>query len=316
MTTLAATRLALAVVAVAAVALGVLVLALRRRASGLAADLAAARERIGRLEADLDTALRPATGATTAERALRTMVGTAVETAARVRRHGVTGLLAMSLDDLTAWALERRPDILEIAAPDGSVTLLFSDIEDSTALNHRLGDRTWVKVLEAHDALVRGAIERRRGQVVKTAGDGFMVAFRDPTAAVLAARSIQRSLARSLDPRLRLTPVRVRIGVHTGTVISRDGDYFGRNVALAARVASLAGGGEVLLSDAVAQAARGHRKVVVESAGDAELKGLPGRHRLWRLRWDAAARDGLPGDAAADAAQDAAGVLPGTDSRD
>lgn len=257
------------------------------------AELERTRAQVTRLEADLDTALRPSPAASTAERAVRAVVGTA----ARVRRHGVTGVLAMSLDELTAWALEQRPDILEVAAPDGTVTLLFSDIEDSTALNHRLGDRAWVKVLEAHDALVRGAIERRRGQVVKTAGDGFMVAFRDPTSAALAARAIQRSLTRSLDPRLRLTPVRVRIGVHTGTVISRDGDYFGRNVALAARVAALAGGGEVLVSDPVATAVRGHRKLVLEPAGDVALKGLPGSHRVWRLLPEARPPRELPASA-------------------
>lgn len=297
MTLLAALALVVSLV-LAAVTLGLLRALARTRA-----ELADAQARIHRLEADLDTALRPSPAASTAERAVRAVVGTA----ARVRRHGVTGLLAMSLEELTAWALEQRPDILEVAAPDGTVTLLFSDIEDSTALNHRLGDRTWVKVLEAHDALVRGAIERRRGQVVKTAGDGFMVAFRDPTSAALAARAIQRSLTRSLDPRLRLTPVRVRIGVHTGTVISRDGDYFGRNVALAARVAALAGGGEVLVSDAVAVAVRGHRKLVLEPAGDVALKGLPGSHRVWRLLPEARPPRELP------ASEDAAESTSDTD---
>lgn len=266
------------------------------------AELAEARATIERLHADLDTALRPPPASTVAERAVRAVVGTA----ARVRRHGVTGLLALSLEDLTAWALEKRPDILEVAAPDGTVTLLFSDIEDSTALNDRLGDRAWVKVLEAHDAVVRAAVERRRGQVVKTAGDSFMVAFRDPTEAVRAARSIQRTLARTLDPRLRLTPVRVRIGVHTGRVISRDGDYFGTNVALAARIAALADGGEVLVSDAVATAVGAHPKLPLEDVGTVPLKGLPGEHRVWRLRWDA----GRPLAAVPDAEAEA-GPAPG-----
>uniref|UniRef100_UPI0035122E61 adenylate/guanylate cyclase domain-containing protein n=1 Tax=Nocardioides sp. TaxID=35761 RepID=UPI0035122E61 len=232
-------------------------------------------------EADLDAARRPRPPVSPAERAMRALVGTA----ARVRERGVAGMLSSSLDDLAAWASDEQSDILQVAAPDGTVTLLFSDIEDSTALNDRLGDKAWVRVLAAHDALVRAMVDKRRGRVVKTAGDSFMVAFRDPVAAVLAARGIQRALARTLDPRLRLTPVRVRIGVHTGTVISRDGDYFGRNVSMAARVAALADGGEVLVTQAVRDetSESGDRRMRFEEAGTVELKGLPGEHDLWRL---------------------------------
>ena len=239
---------------------------------------------VRQLESDLDAALRPAPPTSPVERALRAVVGTA----AGVREHGVRGgvsrLLTASLDDLTSWALDDRPDILQVAAPDGSVALLFSDIVGSTALNDRLGDKAWVRVLEAHDLLVRSKIEKRRGQVVKTGGDSFMVAFRDPVSAVLAARSIQRALARTLDPRLRLTPVRVRIGVHHGVVVSRDGDYFGRNVAMSARVAALADGGEVLVTDAVRETTveSGDDRMRFEDAGTVELKGL-GEHTLWRL---------------------------------
>jgi class 3 adenylate cyclase len=256
--------------------IGVLVLA-----AGLRRRLVVSQAMVEQLEADLDAALRPRPGVSPAERAMRALVGTA----ARVREHGVAGLLSSSLDDLAAWASDERPDILRVAGADGTVTLFFSDIEDSTALNDRMGDRAWVRVLASHDALVRAMVDKRRGQVVKTAGDSVMAAFRDPTSAVLAARGIQRALARTLDPRLRLTPVRVRIGVHTGTVISRDGDYFGRNVAMAARVAALADGGEVLVSATVREAAEesGDRRMVFEDAGTVELKGLPVEHPLSRL---------------------------------
>lgn len=267
-----------------AVLCGVLVLAL----GGAAAYLLLLRRRleenramVQQLEADLDAALRPRPPVSPAERAVRALVGTA----ARVREQGVAGLLGSSLEDLTSWALTERADVLQVAAPDGTVALLFSDIEDSTALNEKLGDRAWVRVLASHDALVRAMVDKRHGQVVKTAGDGFMVAFRDPVSAVLAARGVQRALARTLDPRLRLAPVRVRIGVHHGSVISRDGDYFGRNVAMAARVAALADGGEVLVTQAVRDQAEesGDRRMRFQDAGTVELKGLPGEHRLSRL---------------------------------
>ena len=171
-----------------------------------------------------------------------------------------------------------------MADSDGRVTLLFSDIEDSTPLNERLGDDTWVRVLAAHDSLVRARVDKYRGQVVKTSGDGFMVAFRDAEAACRAAVGIQRDLRRTLDPMLRVVaPVKVRIGIHTGTVISRDGDYFGRNVAMAARVGALATGGEVLVTNAVHESLDDDATVTLVEMGEVELKGLPGEHLVWRV---------------------------------
>lgn len=240
--------------------------------------IAADGERIEQLEADLSAALRPRPPATTAERA----VSRVLRTVGRVREHGVAGLLQASIEDLTAWAQEERADILTMASADGTVTLFFSDIEDSTGLNDRLGDDAWVKVLAAHDSLLRARIDTYRGQVVKTVGDGFMVAFRDAEAACRAALGVQKDLARSLDPRLR--QVRVRIGIHTGRVVSRDGDYFGRNVAIAARIGDLAGGGEVLASTAVRDALEEDAAVVLDEAGEVELKGLPGTHVIWSVR--------------------------------
>lgn len=262
-------------VAALAAALGLTVVLLVRERARLAAE----EERSAALEADLDAALRPRPAATVTERAVRRVV----ETATRVREHGIVGLLERSLEDLTSWAAEERTEITNLAASDGTVTLLFSDIEGSTELNHRLGDAAWVRLLAAHDAVVRARVERYRGQVVKTAGDGFMVAFRDAEAACRAAIGVQRDLARSLDPRLRRSAVRVRIGIHTGTVVSRDGDYFGRNVAMAARVADKAVGGEVLASAAVAEALDDDAAVQLVKAADVELRGLPGRHVLFRV---------------------------------
>jgi adenylate cyclase len=234
-------------------------------------------ERIERLEADLSAALRPPPPVTATERA----VSRVIRTVGRVREHGIAGLLQASIDDLQSWAQEERAEIMTMADPEGRVTLFFSDIEGSTALNDRLGDDAWVRLLAAHESLVRGRVERYRGQVVKTAGDGFMVAFRDAEAACRAAVGVQRDLGRSLDPRLR--QVRVRIGVHTGPVVSRDGDYYGRNVAIAARIGDLAEGGEVLATHDVLEALDDDAAVVLEEAGEAELKGLPGTHLIYRV---------------------------------
>ncbi len=243
-------------------------------------ELAEARARIDQLETDLTTALRPRPAASVTERA----VARVVRSVGKVREHGLTGLLQSSIEDLQAWAASEEQEIRSMADSAGRVTLLFSDIEDSTPLNERLGDEAWVRVLAAHDALVRARVERYRGQVVKTSGDGFMVAFRDAEAACRAAVGIQKDLRRTLDPRLRVVaPIKVRIGIHTGTVISRDGDYFGRNVVMAARVGALATGGEVLVTDAVHDALDDDADVTLVEMGEVELKGLPGDHLVWRV---------------------------------
>lgn len=212
-------------------------------------------------------------------------VRTAFDTADRVRERGlVGGLLMAPIEDLTQWAFEDRAEIDAVAAPDGTVTIMFSDIEDSTRLNEQLGDKGWVRLLAAHDRVVREQTRKHRGHVVKSQGDGFMLVFGDPGDAVGAARKILRDVGRA-SRRLRRTPVRVRIGIHVGTAVARDGDYFGRNVAKAARVAAAAEGGQVLVSDEVRAALEGSEgPLPLDPAGEHELKGLTGTHVLWAVQ--------------------------------
>jgi class 3 adenylate cyclase len=212
-----------------------------------------------------------------AERAVRAVI----DTATRVREQGVTGLLASSLDDLTRWATEDRAAITRVAAPDGTVTILFSDIVNSTEWNERLGDRRWVRVLEAHNVVVRREVSLRGGHVVKAQGDGFMVVFGEPMAGVRSAVAIQTGLAR--DRRVSRLGLRVRIGLHQGRTVVRDQDYFGRNVAMAARIAACAEGGEILVSDDVRKALGPGAEVEAEPVGEVELKGFVGTQRLWRV---------------------------------
>ncbi len=267
------------VLGVVCVLLVVVIVGFARDRGRLQRQLADAQHHITQLESDLDAALRPPPPSNSADRAVRRVI----RAATRVREHGITGLIQSTVEDLQSWASDdERADILNMAASDGTVTLFFSDIEDSTPLNDRLGDSTWVKVLAAHDRVLRTQIERYRGQVVKTAGDGFMVAFRDAEAACRAALAIQRDLPRDVTLR-RYGPILVRIGIHTGQVVARDGDYFGRNVAMAARVANLALGGEVLASDAVREALDDDAAVVLVERDAVELKGLPGEHVVWEL---------------------------------
>ena len=173
-----------------------------------------------------------------------------------------------------------RKSIESLIGPDGTVSLVFCDIEGSTALNHRLGDDEWVRVIRAHDRVVDSTIRRHGGKVVKTQGDGFMAAFGTPEGAVEAAVSLSPDLR---DCEAVGVPLAVRVGVHTGEVVSENGDLFGTNVAMAARIAAAARGDEVLVSEAV-------REQVVDVEGlefrrrrAARFKGLPGRHRVYAV---------------------------------
>lgn len=203
-----------------------------------------------------------------------------VDTASRVRERGVfDGLVMASIEDLTTWAQADRDEIVRVAAPDGTVTIMFTDIEDSTPLNEELGDKGFVKLLSSHAKAVDKQVARHQGHVVKRQGDGFMMVFGSPSDAVGAALAIQAHPAGA--PRQRRTPVRVRAGIHQGPAIAKDGDYFGRAVAMAARVAAHAEGGQVLVTTPVVDDLQDYE---VESCGQHELRGLGGTHELWAVQ--------------------------------
>jgi class 3 adenylate cyclase len=196
-------------------------------------------------------------------------------------------LVKDSIQSIVAWSNTRRSTPDADLADDGTITLLFSDIENSTVINARLGDDRWMKELRAHTKLVQELVVRHDGHIVKSQGDGFMLAFKQPTQAVACAVALQRALDRKRRGKERL---RVRVGVHTGRAISEDGDFFGENVAFAARVAQEAKGGEILVSSAVMRAVEADGQdgsPAFTSARDVELKGIEGAQRLHGVDWRA-----------------------------
>jgi class 3 adenylate cyclase len=207
------------------------------------------------------------------------------ETVDRVREQGFGGAIRSSIDELAGWAQVERPALVRMAGPDGSVAILFSDIEGSTELNERLGDREWVRLLARHDAAVRSAITRYDGHVVKTQGDGFMAAFATPEQAVRSAIAVQQAFERGRG-RGRAA-VLIRIGIHHGDVVHRDNDIFGRNVAQAARVAALAEGGEILVSETVSDALTHCEDIEFTEPREVQLKGLSGEHHVSAVEWAA-----------------------------
>src|SRR3954447_25501427 len=198
------------------------------------------------------------------------------QTANILRKDGLGAAVQSSIEDLADWAEVERPDLARLAL-NGKVAIVFSDIEESTALNERIGDRAWVRLIGGHDKLVRRHVEKHSGHVVKSQGDGFMIAFAQPEAAVRCSIDLQRSL------RLRPNGIRVRIGIHTGKSLRRGDDLFGRNVAMAARVAGQADGGEILASEVVRDAVSDRDGIEFDEGRDVELKGFSGSHRLYAV---------------------------------
>jgi adenylate cyclase len=206
----------------------------------------------------------------------RGAVKTVWQTANRVIEKGFGGAIRSSIDDLADWFEVERPDLARLA-PNGRVAILFSDIEDSTALNNRIGDRAWARLIDRHARQVSRLVKDHRGHVVKSQGDGFMVAFAQPDEAVRCGLALQRSLGKQRND------FRVRIGIHSGKSVRRGDDLFGRNVAMAARVAAEADGGEILVSESVREAVGDTNGVTFDAGRDAELKGFPGTYQLYAV---------------------------------
>jgi class 3 adenylate cyclase len=200
------------------------------------------------------------------------------QTATIMRKEGFGAAVRSSIEDLADWAEVERPDLARLA-PSGRVAILFSDIEESTALNERIGDRAWVRLIDRHDKMIGRHVKRHNGYVVKSQGDGFMIAFAQPEEAVLCSIDVQRELGK------RPNGIRVRIGIHVGKSVRRGDDLFGRNVAMAARVAGQADGGEVLVSEPVRDACHASAQDAIgfDDGHDVELKGFSGTYRLYAV---------------------------------
>ena len=188
--------------------------------------------------------------------------------------------LTTSLDELERTLQREQPDLSGILAADGTVTIVFTDIVDSTVLIARIGDHAWVPLLRQHHALIKEVTVAHGGTVVDRQGDGSMLAFSSARRAVLCAKSIQHRVAEHADG---TPPLRVRIGIHAGDALREADQFFGTTVHYAARVARHALGGEILVSNVVRDLAAGSSDLDFLEGREVELKGIEGFHRLFAV---------------------------------
>jgi class 3 adenylate cyclase len=166
--------------------------------------------------------------------------------------------------------------------PSGLATILFTDVEGSTALTQRLGDAKAREVLRAHERIVREALKAHGGSEVKTLGDGFMASFFSATRALECAIAMQRAFAEHSESAEE--PIRVRIGLNAGEPIAEDEDLFGTAVIRAARIAAMAQGGEILVANVVRELAEG-KGFLFSDRGNVALRGFEDPLRLFEVRW-------------------------------
>jgi adenylate cyclase len=188
--------------------------------------------------------------------------------------------LTLTLDELEQAVQREKPDLSSALESDGTITIVFTDIVDSTVLLSRVGDYAWRDLLRRHNVVIEEATAKHGGTVVQTEGDGSMLAFSSARRAVACAEAIQREISSAFSD--GSPPIRVRIGVHTGDALNEADGFFGKTVHYAARVASQALGGEILVSSVVHELVSGPG-IDFQESREVELKGLEGLHRLFAV---------------------------------
>jgi class 3 adenylate cyclase/pimeloyl-ACP methyl ester carboxylesterase len=177
-----------------------------------------------------------------------------------------------SFQEIAAFLTGHRA---EVADDRVLATVLFTDIVDSTRRAAEIGDRDWHALLDAHDAVVRAQLARFRGREVNTSGDGFLVMFDGPQRAIRCAMSI-RDAVQALG-------IEVRAGLHTGECEVRGDNIGGIAVHIGARVSTLAGPNDVLVSSTLRDLVIGSGLEFDDDRGAHELKGVPGEWRLFAV---------------------------------
>ncbi len=168
-----------------------------------------------------------------------------------------------------------KPD----TATRGMVTILFTDIESSTALTQQLGDAGAQELVRAHNTIVREALAAHAGSEIKHTGDGIMASFNTASGAIECAIAIQRAVAGGES-----TDLVVHIGLNAGEPVVEEQDLFGTAVQLARRICDQAEGGEIFVANVVRELAAG-KGFLFSDRGDAALRGFEDPVQVWEVRW-------------------------------
>lgn len=190
----------------------------------------------------------------------------------------VVGLELSEAVDEMLKALDSEAEVAELTneLQTNTVTLVFTDIVDSTVRAGQAGDEAWSAIVTGHLAEIDRTATRNDGVVVKTTGDGAMLAFGSARKAVLAALEVRRA-AEDTDEG---APLRLRIGIHTGEAVKTDVDYFGQTVNEAARIMAVAEPDQILVSDLVRGLVGEMPGVEFGGALNVTLKGIEGIRRV------------------------------------
>ncbi len=200
-------------------------------------------------------------------------------------RADATAARRTSIDVVAAAVGAEHPNAARLTADGGTITIVFSDIESSTEMAVALGDAQWMGLLRKHNEIIRKHVKNHRGTEIKSQGDGFMLSFPSARAAVLAMIDIQRDLTVYAAEHPE-TAIRIRIGAHTGeAIVDAEGDLFGKHIILAARIANISNGGQILVSQITREIASSRGDLPFGEAQEVSLKGLEGVFQVYEVKW-------------------------------
>jgi adenylate cyclase len=186
----------------------------------------------------------------------------------------------MSAIDVIASALEPvTPALSRMSSPDGAVTLMLSDIADAPAAAEQLGPERWEQIIRDHHMLVERLLAGHDGHVMKFEGDGFLASFNSAHSGLHAAINLQRTFTAGSSS------LAIRVGVHSGFVMGNPEQLMGRNAVLAARIATQAKGGEILVSSNAKEYTQSDPSFRFEEHGEYHFKGLHGEHVVYEVLW-------------------------------